>query len=232
MLARVFGVVFLPDLRGVRAVLFDMDGTLVDSEGRTDDAVRAVLAKAGGTIDDDGLRALHGLTWTAIGAKLVRRWPTLAGAPAPVVDELQERFHDSLRNDPPAVTPGARWALHAAADRVPIGIVTASNRNALETIGAQLGIAERLSLSVAAEDCPVPKPAPAPYLQAARALRVPPERCLVFEDSGAGLAAARASGATVIAIRRQLAPGGCEAAPPAIADFQALGRDFFNRVCR
>jgi beta-phosphoglucomutase-like phosphatase (HAD superfamily) len=79
--------------------------------------------------------------------------------------------------------------------------VTGSSRREAQQMLALLGLADAFSVVVAAEDVPRSKPHPDGYLQAARALGVEPARCLVIEDSAAGIAAGRAAGCTVVGVR-------------------------------
>jgi len=206
-------------LRGVEAVLFDMDGTLVLTEDRTDRAVLRLLAAHGVDPADLDLRRFHGVTWAAIEADLTQRWPVLGAIH--VGAALQREFHDSFLSDPPAPVPGACEAVAAAAAVVPTAIVTSSNRETLTQVCDQLQLHALVTVSVAAEDCDRPKPDPEPFALGAQRLGVAPERCLVFEDSAAGVRAATSAGAVVIAI------GSESGHEPWIPDYRSLPEDFF-----
>ena len=115
-------------------------------------------------------------------------------------------------------------AVQAAAASFPVAIVTSSNRETLELVCQQLQLVELLSATVGAEDCTESKPHPEPFLLGAKALGLSPDRCLIFEDSTAGVQAGLASGATVIAI------GSSSGHEPSIADYTMLPAGFFSAL--
>ena len=112
-------------------------------------------------------------------------------------------------------------AVRAAARHVPTAVVTSSNRETLVLVCEQLALRDCVTVTVAAEDCTRSKPSPEPYLMAAERLGVNPSRCLVFEDSAAGIAAAQAAGATAIAIGPQ------SGHVPWLTDYRDLPDRFF-----
>ena len=210
----------IPAGRRIEAVLFDLDGTLIRSEDRTDAAVLALLAEQG--IDRPSgfdLSHFHGVTWAATVRSLVERWPVLDGVD--VAAALQRYFHQTFVADPPMTMPGALEAVAAASAALPVAIVTSSNRETLALVCEQLQLTGRVAATVCAEDCRESKPSPEPFALAAERLGVAPERCLIFEDSAAGVRAGVAVGAVVIAVGPE---SGHE---PWIADFEALPADLF-----
>ena len=212
----------VPAGRRVEAVLFDLDGTLIHSEDRTDAAVLALLA-AQGIERPSGfdLSQFHGVTWAAVVRSLVERWPVLDGIDVAAV--LQRHFHQTFVTDPPMTLPGALEAVAAASTALPVAIVTSSNRETLALVCEQLQLSGLVAATVCAEDCRESKPSPEPYALAAERLNVAPERCLVFEDSVAGVRAGAAVGAAVIAV------GPESGHDPWIVDFEALPAGFFSR---
>jgi len=215
--------------RGIEAVLFDMDGTLLLSEDRTDRAISALLAatdgvEQGGDYADVDPTRFHGITWEATGAWLAERWPALGGVD--VAAELQRRFHQTFVEDPPPPVPGAREALAAASAVLPTAIVTSSNRETLALVCDQLALHGLVTATIAAEDCTESKPSPQPFILAAQRLGVAPGRCLVFEDSMAGVEAAHAVGASVIAI------GAESGHTPWLVDYHDLPEGFFHQASR
>jgi len=210
----------LSPVAGVHAVLFDMDGTLIRSEDRTEQAVASLLCPHGISPDEVALERSHGITWAECAAWLAQRWPSLD--PLDAIEALQRHFHASFVAAPPPQVPGARQAVQAAARVMPTGIVTSSNRETLDLVCRQLDLGGLFSATIAAEDYTHSKPSPEPYLLAAERLGVAPGRCLVFEDSAAGIQAGLAAGATVIAVG---APAGQERW---IEDFHQLPPEFFT----
>ncbi|MDP6945629.1 MAG: HAD family hydrolase [Myxococcota bacterium] len=215
--------------RGIQAVLFDMDGTLLVSEDRTDRAIAALLAargegEPGADHPDVDPTRFHGVTWEATVEWLAERWPDLGGVD--VAAELQRRFHETFVEDPPPQVPGAREALAAAAAVVPVAIVTSSNRETLTLVCDQLDLHGLVSATVAAEDCTASKPSPQPFVRAAERLGKDPRRCLVFEDSVAGVQAGLAAGAAVIAI------GAESGHAPWLTDYHDLPEGFFAQAAR
>jgi sugar-phosphatase len=210
----------IPAGQPIEAVLFDLDGTLILSEERTDAAVLALLAEQGiHRPSDVDLAHFHGVTWAAIARLLVERWPALGGVE--VAGLLQRYFHQTFVADPPKPVPGALEAVAAASSALPVAIVTSSNRETLALVSEQLQLSGLVAATVCAEDCRESKPSPEPFALAAERLRVAPERCLIFEDSVAGVRAGVAVGAVVIAV------GPESGHDPWIADFTSLPADLF-----
>jgi HAD superfamily hydrolase (TIGR01509 family) len=182
----------------LRAVLFDMDGLLVDSEPLWFEAERAVMARLGGQWGEADQQAL-------IGGSLDRTvtW-LLAKAPAPASREDVARWLVTemaaliLARGLP-LQPGAGPLLAALqASGVPYALVTASSRVIMEAVLKVTGLSFRVT--VCGEDVCRGKPDPEPYLLAAARLGVPAPGCVVLEDSPTGIAAARAAGCPVIAV--------------------------------
>jgi len=213
----------LPQAGSIEAVLFDMDGTLILTEDRTDRAVLALLAEHEIEVPNDlDLSSFHGVTWATSARNLKTRWPALETVD--IAGSLQRHFHQTFIVDLPPIVPGAVEALRAAAASFPVAIVTSSNRETLELVCAQLRIEDLLAATVGAEDCSNSKPHPEPFLLGAERVGVSPKGCLIFEDSGAGVESGLASGATVIAV------GSTSGHEPSIADYTDLPEDFFSSL--
>lgn len=183
------------DLSGVQAVLLDMDGTLVDSDAAVERAWRAWAGEY--RVDLDGAPLIaHGMP--AVG-NVRRLRPDLSddGAAAAAQRQLALQYDDV--SDVTA-TPGARELL-ADLDRLglPWAVVTSADPTLARVRLAAARIRPRLL--VTAEDVRAGKPDPEGYQQAARRLGADPRRCLVVEDAEAGVAAGRAAGATVAALK-------------------------------
>ena len=210
----------IPAGHRIDAVLFDMDGTLIESEDRTDAAVAALLAEYGIDVPSGfEYSSFHGVTWAASARTLTKRWSVLAGVD--VAAALQRHFHQTFITDPPMSIPGAVAAVTQASGSLPVAIVTSSNRETLTLVCEQLQITDIVNATVCAEDCNASKPSPEPFLLAARRLNVMPAHCLIFEDSAAGVQSGLAAGAAVIAV------GSESGHTPWVKDFEALPKDLF-----
>ena len=212
------------------AVVFDLDGTLIDSEDRTGLAIGEVLKERGCPVEEAGtLSRFKGITWPEISRQLKASCSGLSGDG--LAAELQAAFHQSLLADPAPWVPGARAALLAALGTCPTAVVTSSHRESLEE--ALTPIPRTLALmTVCSEDFARSKPAPDAYIRAASLLAVPPERCLAFEDSPAGITAASVAGMTVVGISRDMTEEVRRSLEPItgamIPDFRSLPAGFFS----
>ncbi|WP_347700573.1 HAD family phosphatase [Nonomuraea sp. B12E4] len=180
------------------AVLLDMDGTLVDTEGLWWQAVAAVAGSLGRPLGPADLPHVHGRTVEDAAAHLLRTGPAPAGGGrlATVTDRLTSAFADRVRRDL-TIMPGAPELLaDLAATAIPTALVSASPRSIVELVLPRLG--HRFDLVIANEDTARGKPYPDPYLEAARRLGAPPSSCVAIEDSPTGIASATAAGCHVL----------------------------------
>jgi beta-phosphoglucomutase-like phosphatase (HAD superfamily) len=184
----------------VRAVLFDLDGTLVDSERAYAQAMTIALRDQLGIEVGQGERDyVVGRSWTAIHAHLCEVHPQITWSRDELIAATVRAFAGGSAGAL-TVLPGAR----AAVERfraLPLGLVTGSSRVEARHALAALGLSDAFAAVFACEDCARSKPAPDGYLAAAAALGLAPAECLVVEDSHAGIAAGREAGALVIAVR-------------------------------
>ena len=222
----------------LEAIIFDLDGTLLDSEKVTDQVVTELLAERGlpgdSALADLDLNQFHGVVWEQGSVILQKRYPVLAGPSlAPV---LQEKFHKALIDNPPPALPGAVAAVRAAAQSASVALVTSSNRESAEHALHDLGVDHYFATLVCSEDCARSKPDPQGYEMAAERLGVSAKRCLVFEDSVAGMQAAKAARMWTVAITRnptdKMANDHTTQADFAIEDFESLPHGFFKTICK
>ena len=177
----------------VRVALFDLDGTLVDSEIHTDAAIRVVAERHGVA----GFALPHtetrGRTWAHVAEEMLARTP-IESEPARLADELLEYWTVIAADVTPL--PGAPAALRAAARRLKLGVVSSSPRAVIDAFLGRLGVTDCVvaRARIGGDAVTASKPDPQGFLMGARALAATPGETLVFEDSRAGLLAARAAG--------------------------------------
>jgi HAD superfamily hydrolase (TIGR01509 family) len=190
------------------AVLFDLDGLLVDSEPFWFEAERAVMAKLGGEWGEADQQALIGGSLDRTVSYLLAKatHPELA-SPEQVARWLLDGMAGLILSRGLPLRPGAGELLaEVAGAGIPHGLVTSSVRQIMDAALAVTGIS--FPITVCAEDVSRTKPDPEPYLTAAAALGLPPAACVVLEDSPNGVAAARAAGCPVVAVPSVPVPPG------------------------
>ena len=185
------------------AVIFDMDGVIVDSEPLHERAFLEVF-------DELGLRETHGLDFTAYyGRSDEAVWHDFLALhqPAATRDQLLTRKRESflrlLRAEAP-LFEGSLELLNQLHPRYPLAIASGSAHPIIDGVLALSGLRRYFQAVVSAQDVPAEKPAPDIFLRAAQHLGVSPRRCCVIEDSAAGVEGARAAGMTVIGITNSL----------------------------
>jgi HAD superfamily hydrolase (TIGR01509 family) len=203
------------------AVIFDLDGTLVDSERLTQAAGIEAFGELGVRVDPAFLHGLIGKD-DATGARLIR-------AAFPEVDIAAfdaawlAAVDRHMARDLP-LKPGARDLLARIAQ--PMALATSSTRRQADRKLARTGLGVHFRHVVTFDDVTRPKPAPEPYLLAAARLGVPPARCLAFEDSEPGAMSAHAAGMTVVQVPDLVPASGAYAhhvAPDLLSGARAAG---------
>ncbi len=183
---------------GLQAVLFDMDGLLVDSEPLWFENERIVMARMGSgwtRADQEHLiggSLSHSVSYMA--AKAARPAP-----PAVIGRWMVEGMAALIRRRGLPLKPGAGGLLaELAAAGIPAALVTSAERAVMEAAIEVTGL--RMAVTVCAEDVSRSKPDPEPYQLAAALLGAEPARCVALDDSPTGVASAEAAGCTVIAV--------------------------------
>jgi len=186
----------------IRGILFDLDGTLIDSEREVAEAMaRALQRRSGIVVEQYDRDFIIGRSWVAIYDSLRARYPQLAWTRAETIAHTVELRAEVIAERGLTVLPGAREALQWTRGGYARGLVTGSSRQEVELVLPYLGEHAAFDVVVAAEDVDRSKPAPDGYVKAIGALGLAPRECLVIEDSEAGIAAGRAAGCTVLAVR-------------------------------
>jgi HAD superfamily hydrolase (TIGR01509 family) len=181
----------------VEAVVFDLDGVLVDSESVWDEARRAVVAQNGGRWRDGATRAMMGMSspeWSRylhdeLGVQL---------EPEQINDEVVAALLADYRRELPLL-PGAKQTVRRLAVRWPLGLASSANRPVIDAVLEMAGLTDSFSATVSGEEVERGKPAPDVYLAAVRKLGVDSARAAAVEDSTNGLRAAAAAEMLVIA---------------------------------
>ncbi|MFI9722456.1 HAD family hydrolase [Streptomyces sp. NPDC052396] len=182
----------------LQAVLLDMDGTLVDTEGFWWQVEVAVFAELGHQLLEEYREIVAGGPMTRCADFLIKATGAKI-AVAELTALLNVRFSEMLGQGVPLM-PGARRLLaELAAHRVPTALVSASHRHIIERVLPALGPAN-FTLTISGDETERNKPHPDPYLLAASRLGAEPARCAVIEDSLTGVAAAEAAGCPVVAV--------------------------------
>jgi len=185
----------------IRGYLFDLDGTLVDSERETAEAMaRALLRGQGIAIAQYDRDYIVGRSWIAIYDSLAARYPELAWSRAETIAQTAMLRDEVFAELGVTVLPGARAVLGWTRG-LPRALVTGSSRVEVSQVLPLIGPEAAFPVIVAAEDVTRSKPAPDGYLAAMAALGLAPADCVVIEDSVAGIAAGRAAGCVVVACR-------------------------------
>jgi HAD superfamily hydrolase (TIGR01509 family) len=187
-----------PEGSALEAVLLDMDGTLVDTEGFWWAAESDVFAELGHVLEDEHRQIVIGGPMTRSVTHLISVTGVDLGLPE-LSALINARFVELIGQGVPLM-PGARRLLaELNAHRVPTALVSASHRHIIDIVLKSLG-PENFALSVAGDELARTKPHPEPYLTAAAGLGVDPSRCVVVEDTLTGVASAEAAGCRVVAV--------------------------------
>ena len=185
------------------AVLFDMDGTLVDTEPMWQRTEQVIMAEYGATwTDDDQALSLGGSTErvTNYMADLIAATGQARPNPEELAAQFLDRMSQSLRTTPPPVQPGVQRLLQQVRESgIPTALVSSSQRVLMDAVLDSIG-RNWFDLTISANDVQRHKPDPQPYLQAAQQLGVDPNWALALEDSPTGAESAQRAGAFVVGV--------------------------------
>jgi len=193
----------------VEAVIFDLDGLLLDSEQLWDEAREELARERGGRWHPDAQRDMMGMSspeWSRYMHDRIGLRESPQEINRLVVDRMLALYDAEL-----PLLPGAVEAVERVGGRWPLGLASSSNRPLIDRVLELSRLARRFRVTVSSEEVARGKPAPDVYLEAARRLGVDPGRAAAIEDSRNGIRAARAAGMAVIAIPNPHFPPGEEA---------------------
>jgi HAD superfamily hydrolase (TIGR01509 family) len=202
----------------IEAVVFDMDGVLVDTEHLWDEVREELTAEWGGRYTPEAQQAMMGMSsreWSRYLHEVVG----LREPPEVINDEVVRRMLERYRTELPLLD-GAVDAVRRLAAELPLAVASSSNRPLIEAVLETAGIAGAFRVTVSSEEVERGKPAPDVYLEAARRLGVEPGRAAAIEDSANGLRSAHAAGLRVLALPNAHYPP----APDALALADAVVR--------
>jgi len=193
----------------IEAVVFDLDGVIVDSEHVWDDVRQELADERGGSWHDQASRDMMGMSspeWSRYMHDVIG----LSEPPEEINAEVVRRLEALYREEIPLL-PGAVEAVQALAARWPLGLASSSNRELIDLVLETSGLDRWFKATVSSEEVPRGKPAPDVYLEAASRLGVDSRRCAAVEDSENGIRSAKDAGMRVIAIPNPQYPPADEA---------------------
>ncbi len=182
----------------IDAVVFDLDGVLIQTEELWDEVRERYIRERGGRYDPDAQRAMMGMSsleWS----RFIHEDLGVPVTPETISDDvvllMTERYEQRL-----PLIPGAREAVERLAARWPLAVASSSNRPLIDAALRLGGLVDFFRATVSSEEVAHGKPAPDVYLEAARRLGIDPGRAAAVEDSHAGIGSAKAAGMRVVAI--------------------------------
>ncbi|MFL6008836.1 MAG: HAD family hydrolase [Rubrobacteraceae bacterium] len=205
----------------IEAVVFDLDGVIVDSEHVWDAAREALARERGGRWHEGAQQDMMGMSsveWSRYMHDVIG----LKDPPEEISAEVARRLEATYREELPLID-GATEAVARLAERWPLAVASSSNRPIIDLVLVLSGLDRFFRATVSSEEVSRGKPAPDVYLEAARRLGADPERSAAVEDSRSGILSARAAGMRVVAIPNMRFPPGEEALAAADVVIPSIG---------
>jgi HAD superfamily hydrolase (TIGR01509 family) len=205
----------------IDAVVFDLDGVIVDSEQVWDEVRQKYVREVGGSFTDSATHDMMGMSsgeWSRYLADELQVPSTPEEINAAVVERMLARYGEA-----PPLIDGAVDAVHRVAQRWPLAIASSSNPELIEVVLRAAGISELFPVTVSSQEVGRGKPAPDVYLEAARRLGVEPARCAAVEDSHNGIRSAKAAGMRIVAVPNPHFPPDADALALADAVVPSIG---------
>ncbi|RZU49108.1 HAD superfamily hydrolase (TIGR01493 family)/HAD superfamily hydrolase (TIGR01509 family) [Krasilnikovia cinnamomea] len=185
-------------MSGIAAVVFDLDGVIIDTEGVWEEVRRAYVAEHGRAFLPDTQQRMMGMStgeWSRHLSEDVGVGRTPREVADDVLGRMAQRYADAL-----PLIPGAVAAVRRLGERFPLALASSSARILIDQVLATAGLADAFQVTLSTEEVERGKPAPDVYLAAARRLGLAPGDCAAVEDSSNGLRAAAAAGLAVVAV--------------------------------
>lgn len=217
----------------VRAVVFDLDGVLVDSEELWDVIRRDVVAEAGRPWPTGATRAMQGMStaeWSAYLTGTIGVPVAPEQVAATVIDRMAAEYETRL-----PLLPGAVEVVERLGRRWPLGLASSSPRRLIDTVLDSAGLAQRFQVSVSTEQVQAGKPSPAVYQTVVQQLGVDPSQAIAIEDSSNGLRSAATAGLGVLAVPNAAFPPAEEAlalADVVVDSLDAITVELVASMCR
>jgi HAD superfamily hydrolase (TIGR01509 family) len=180
------------------AVVFDLDGVLIQSEEVWDTVRERFTREQGGRYDAEIQRAMMGMSSTEW-SRFLHETAGIPHSPQQINDAVVRLMLEAYAEHLPLID-GAIDAVQRLSGTFPLGLASSSNRQLIDAVLAAAGLEQYFAATVSSEEVARGKPAPDVYLEAARRLGVEPTSCAAVEDSHGGIRSAKAAGMRVIAI--------------------------------
>ncbi|GAB1693188.1 HAD family hydrolase [Krasilnikovia sp. M28-CT-15] len=198
-------------MSGIAAVVFDLDGVIIDTEGVWEEVRRGYVAEHGRAFLPDSQQRMMGMS-TGEWSRHLSQEVGVGRTPQEVADDVLGRMAQRYAGALPLI-PGAVAAVRRLGERFPLALASSSARILIDQVLATAGLTDAFRVTLSTEEVDRGKPAPDVYLAAARRLGLAPGDCAAVEDSSNGLRAAAAAGLAVVAVPH----GGYPPAPDALA---------------
>ncbi|GAA0810005.1 HAD family hydrolase [Spirilliplanes yamanashiensis] len=208
-------------MTAIEAVVFDLDGVLIDTEGVWEEVRRAYVAEAGRAFLPDSQTRMMGMS-TPEWSRHLSEDVGVGRAPEVVAAEVLERMAGRYREALPLI-PGGVEAVHRLGERYRLALASSSARVLIDQVLQTAGLTGAFEATYSTEQVPRGKPAPDVYLTAVEALGLTPAVCAAVEDSSNGLRAAAAAGLAVVCVPHGVYPPAPDAL--ALADLVVGGLD-------
>jgi HAD superfamily hydrolase (TIGR01509 family) len=204
----------------IEAVVFDLDGVILDTEQVWDEVREELTRERGGRWHERAQGDMMGMS-SAEWSRYMHEELGLADSPEEINAEIVRRMLARYEQRLPLID-GAVEAVRRIAERWPLGLASSSNRPLIDRALELSGLAALFRATVSSEEVPRGKPAPDVYLEAARRLEAAPERCAAVEDSANGIRSAAAARMRVVAIPNRAYPPPPDALALAAADVPSV----------